>query len=622
MQYEQDSMAKIKIILRITLPVFLTVTLFAVALFFIAIPSQRHNLLQSRKNMLCEMTNTSWSLIAHYHQLSLSGSLSLEEAQYRAAERIRSMRYGAEGKDYFWINDTIPCVIMHPYRSDLENTNVSQFVDPHGKRLFVEFVEVTKVYESGFVDYMWQWKDDSTRIVPKISSVRIFRPWGWIVGTGLYIEDVSMQISQIVAKAVRLFAVFLALVVALSMYIIWRSLISEDKRLKFETELRQMKSHLQNVIDSMPIALIAVDENCNVTQWNTKATSLPFFAHARAMGNVIDSVYNIIPDLCAIIKDSIKTKIVYEDNRVLVAFNDMERWINFTIYPLISNGTDGAVILIEDITERIKIEEMMIQSEKMISVGGLAAGMAHEINNPLSGILQNAQVLKKRFDPEFLHNKKIADEYGFSLSAFSHYIEKRGITEMIEWIEKCGRRAAKIVENMLSFSRKSESVFENCEIAELLDNTIELVASDFDMQHEYDFKQINIIRDYQDSLPVAYIEPGLIQQVFLNILLNGAQAMAEAETENPAFKLHLSHSDKFFTIEISDNGPGIDNDKIAYIFEPFYTTKSVGVGTGLGLSVSYFIITEHHHGEMTVVSEQQQGSTFKIKLPCDLRGDL
>ena len=107
------------------------------------------------------------------------------------------MRYGPESKDYFWINDMQPRLIMHPYRTDLEGKDIAGFTDPSGKHLFVEVVRTVKNSGAGYVDYQWQWKDDPDRIVPKISYVKGFDPWGWIIGTGIYVEDVHTEIAAI-----------------------------------------------------------------------------------------------------------------------------------------------------------------------------------------------------------------------------------------------------------------------------------------------------------------------------------------------------------------------------------------------------------------------------------------
>ena len=146
------------------------------------------------------------------------------DAQQKAIAEIKQIRYGEEMKDYFWITDMQPNMIMHPYRSDLDGKSLNDFKDPHGKRLFVEFVNVVKKDEQGYVDYMWQWKDDSLRIVPKLSYVKLFKPWGWIIGTGIYIEDVKKEIKALTQKLIWISIGISVLIALLLLFISQQSL--------------------------------------------------------------------------------------------------------------------------------------------------------------------------------------------------------------------------------------------------------------------------------------------------------------------------------------------------------------------------------------------------------------
>jgi len=259
----------------------------------------------------------------------------------------------------------------------------------------------------------------------------------------------------------------------------------------------------------------------------------------------------------------------------------------------------------------------MIQSEKMLSVGGLAAGMAHEINNPLAGILQNIQVVQDRTSTGLEINEEVAAECGTTLDAIGAYMKRRRVDSMLEAIRESGSRAAKIVDNMLSFSRKSSSEVDYHNPGNLLDQTIDLAANDYDLRKKYDFRKVEIVRQYEPGLNRVPCEGTKIQQVLLNLLKNGAHAMAEQEnpTEPPRLILRTMRDGQMARIEVEDNGTGMDEATRKRVFEPFFTTKEVGVGTGLGLSVSYFIITENHHGTMAVESTSGRGSKFIIRLP-------
>jgi signal transduction histidine kinase len=251
----------------------------------------------------------------------------------------------------------------------------------------------------------------------------------------------------------------------------------------------------------------------------------------------------------------------------------------------------------------------------MMSVGGLAAGMAHEINNPLGGILQGVQNVQRRLSSGLKANQKTSEETGVDLEKLQSYLEKRGIISQLNGIRDSGKKATQIISNMLQFSRKSESLMAPTNLPELMDNVLELAGKDYNLKKKYDFKKIKIIKKYEPNLPPIPITETEIEQVVLNLLNNAGWAMSE--NRQPQIILRIKLDDEMVRIEVEDNGPGIDEETRKHVFEPFYTTKPVGEGTGLGLSVSYMIITNNHKGTMEVESELGKGTNFIIKLPLD-----
>jgi signal transduction histidine kinase len=192
---------------------------------------------------------------------------------------------------------------------------------------------------------------------------------------------------------------------------------------------------------------------------------------------------------------------------------------------------------------------------------------------------------------------------------------------MLEALESAGQRAAKIVNNMLGFSRKSDAHFSSQNLVQLLDEACELASSEYDLKKNYDFRNIAIIRDYDNTVPEVVCDANQIQQVLFNLITNAAQAMADgAHKRSPRLTLRLAPDGKHVRIDVEDNGPGMDEETRKRVFEPFFTTKEVGVGTGLGLSVSYFIVTENHGGTIEVDSAPGRGARFIIRLPKDGTG--
>lgn len=393
--------------------------------------------------------------------------------------------------------------------------------------------------------------------------------------------------------------------------------IEAHDRRRAEIEINRIRQHLQNMIDSMPSVLIGVDQDGLVTHWNEEAARLTCMRADQARGYPFDTVFPMLFEKRDRILEAVHANAATEAERISTEMPDEgQRLFEFMVYPLTEDDNQGAVIRVDDVTARAQMEEIMVQTEKMMSVGGLAAGMAHEINNPLGGILQACQNIIRRTSPDLPKNREIAERLGIDLVTLQDYMQERGIVEFIEGIRSDGTRAAKIVADMLAFSRKSESHFAPARLDVLMDTALRLAENDYDLKKQYDFRRVSIQRVYEPDLPEVRCEKTKIEQVFLNLIKNAAQAMAtNPDQAEPTITISTGSSPEFVEIEVIDNGPGMTEAVRKRVFEPFFTTKEVGVGTGLGLSVSYFIVAKQHRGTMIVDSTLGQGTRFVIRFP-------
>jgi PAS domain S-box-containing protein len=241
---------------KIVLPTIFSILLFILTIFFFIIPRFKENNMNGKREMIKELTNSALSILSKYENDEREGLLTRDEAQRTAISRIQYLRYGEENKDYFWITDMTPVMIMHPFRDDLNGKDLSDFTDPHGKRLFVEFVNTVKKSEQGYVDYMWQWKDDSLHIVPKLSYVKIFKPWNWVIGTGVYIEDVKKEIAILTNRMIWISITISLLISVLLFYIIKQSLGIERKRMQAVNELHESKEKFRTLVEAATEGLI------------------------------------------------------------------------------------------------------------------------------------------------------------------------------------------------------------------------------------------------------------------------------------------------------------------------------------------------------------------------------
>lgn len=242
-------------------------------------------------------------------------------------------------------------------------------------------------------------------------------------------------------------------------------------------------------------------------------------------------------------------------------------------------------------SEIVRAQEQLVNAEKLASLGRMAAGVAHELNSPLTGIVTFAHLMLKRLPQE--RKDDIED-----------------LNVIIDQAERCSR----IVKGLLGFSRRTASEKAEINVNTLIENSLSMVKNQA--------KFHNIIFDValDKTIPEVKVDPSQIQQVFLNLLLNASDAMEEKGRITIASRLVETDNGKFIELEFTDTGPGIPEEIMGRIFEPFFTTKPTGKGTGLGLSVSYGIIKKHE-GQIFVKSEYGKGASFFIHLPIDATGE-
>lgn len=348
-------------------------------------------------------------------------------------------------------------------------------------------------------------------------------------------------------------------------------------------ELERLKDYSENIIESLTVGVVVLDQGGKIIGWN------------RVMEDTFQMKKNTVMDKSLV-------EVMGEDNfhalfppdtqkdfRLLSEISiDMPsgetKIFDIAKTPLRDNEMNpyGTIIVFEDTTERTSLQQQLLTSEKLASVGLLSAGVAHEINTPLTGISSYVQMLQK----------KLAD------SPHSQILEK---------IEAQTDRVAKIVKNLLNFARNpSESLFYQIDLKESIQGIISLI--------DYKLKNLNITLE----LDLAAVKPiwaqgERLQQVFINIILNAIDAMPDGGT----LSIALAQEDNLAVVKIKDTGTGIMSQHMPHIFDPFFTTKGIGKGTGLGLSISYAIIKEHE-GHLSVESEADKGSLFTIVIPMDL----
>lgn len=238
---------------RIVWPTVIAAILFAVSSFTIIVPLFRRSIINQKKETIRELTRTAASAIAFYIHQEQSGQMSRAAAQAEAAAELSELRYGDEGKDYFWITDMQPVMVMHPYRPDLTGQDLTDYTDREdksGKRLFVEFVQLVEENNEGYLEYEWQWKDDVTRTAPKLSYVRKIPEWDWIIGTGIYIHDVEAEIATLSKNLWIADSIIALILLTILGNLLFQSRRIEQERTRAEHGLREAKDRYRALVEA------------------------------------------------------------------------------------------------------------------------------------------------------------------------------------------------------------------------------------------------------------------------------------------------------------------------------------------------------------------------------------
>jgi len=370
-------------------------------------------------------------------------------------------------------------------------------------------------------------------------------------------------------------------------------------------QLHQVKNYLNNIVDSMPSMLIGVDTREKITQWNSEAEKITGIAAKDANNKRLSDVFPELSQKIKLSRGSILDDKPYQVTNFSLDYKGRKNFYDITVFPLIANGLEGAAIRVDDVTEQLKLEEQLRQTQKMESIGLLAGGLAHDFNNILGGIIGPLSYIKHKKD-----KIKSTREYD----------------ELIEQIELSANRAKDVVKQLLTLSRKEEFSFTSVDLNSTIQHVMKICKNTLD-------KRIELNPLYLNEPAIVCADPNQIEQALLNLCVNSAHAMTimkkEGEPWGGKLTVSLQHHDAdkefcanhpgaeegfYWMLSVKDEGAGMSREMISDIFSPFYTTKSQDMGTGLGLSMVFNIIKQHK-GLITVYSEIGQGSRFNIYLP-------
>jgi PAS domain S-box-containing protein len=353
-------------------------------------------------------------------------------------------------------------------------------------------------------------------------------------------------------------------------------------------ELALLKEFNESIIESVNVGLLAVDEEGRITRCNSTFEDLLVMPRDQVVGKLVDEIFDpaFALNLANILGKSRWHLTEIRNAYKLHTYDSKGKSLilNVAVAPLrsVSNAQTGAIVVLENVSSRVKLEETLQQSEKLSSIGLLAAGVAHEVNTPLTGVSSYTQMLLGMIpdtDPKHA---------------------------LLQKMQRQTDRASNIVSNLLNFSRTGNAIdLAEIDINKLLDDTLQL------LEPQLRKSNVDVVKFYAPIPPLVFGNAGKLQQVFTNLVLNARDAMLSGGRITLLTSLEDENQ---IVIEVADTGVGIAPENISKIFDPFFTTKGVGNGTGLGLAVSYGIVQEHA-GTIEVRSESGHGATFRLVFP-------
>jgi len=381
-----------------------------------------------------------------------------------------------------------------------------------------------------------------------------------------------------------------------------------------QSRLLEAQKRTRSIIDSMPSMIVGVSADHHITDWNAHMVDFTGVTLDAAQGKVFNEVAAEYQFLLETIDRSIKEKSIQRLEKQSIYHDNKRSFQDILIYPIALENELGAVVRMDDVTNRIQLEKVMSQNAKMSSVGTLAAGMAHQLSTPIGAISQGVQNIHRRLDPALEANKDVATEMAIDLQKVSEYLEKRKVTEFLTQVEHSVEDANKILNNLLAFSKPSTSVKSTVDLKTLLNHALELAKSDYDLTKKMDFAHTTVNLNMPESALNVYVASTDIEQALLSIIKYSAQNMQYIDRAR-SITVTASLEEGFVSLELRDNGPGLEAEVLSHVFDPFFTQKTQGEQIGMGLSVSYKTITEEHNGSMSIENAQPTGLVFKILLP-------
>ena len=362
------------------------------------------------------------------------------------------------------------------------------------------------------------------------------------------------------------------------------TLVDITEKRKMERQLEEQEEFRRRLVDRFPDLILVVDLAEHYTFVSARAKDMLGYEPQDMIGKKITDVEDHSPELAALYHDVVSGKEVFGSAEYSARHRDGSwRTMRASASQLDADGkTSGVIISVRDITLERRLEQQVVQSERLAAMGAMIGGVAHELNNPLTSILGVSELLQ---DTETNETSR----------------------KQLAMLQQQARRAAEIVQNLTYFARPPAPGKSRINLAEIVERTLNL--------HAYSLRKNNVTVDFlkESGIPYALGDPHQLMQVFLNLIVNAEQAIREGR-EKGTLRIRIGKAENSVWVSFHDDGPGIPKENLPSIFDPFYTTKRPGRGTGLGLSICKSVMKEHN-GSVEAANSSDGGAVFTVTLP-------
>ncbi len=556
-----------KIFTKIAWLSLISVIPFVLLVFFFILPSLEQQMYIEKKNNLQHSVEVVYSLISEQARLASENMLSDSEVKEKVKEMVQSLRYA--DRNYFWINNMEPRMIMHPFQPELNGQLISGIKDPNGKFMFIEMTEIAKRDGGGFVSYMWP-KPEYDKPLAKISYVKSFEKWNWVIGTGIYVNDIEEELSELASKVI-LFLIFTIILTVFAGYII---------ALKISKPIKALSEAAVKVANGNT----DIQVNINSDDETGKLS--------KSFNIMIENIKTSIEGLN---KKSLEAKLATD--KILAAKGEVEKH-QTQLEELVSQRTEKLSKVNRELSIEVKkrkeVEtEVITALEKEKQVNELKtrfiSTVSHEIRTPLTAIKSSAELLKRY--AKGLNIKEKDEQLGRIVNSVDYLIV--------------------LLENVLMMSRTDSGkiIFspQEVDLDELVKHTVDKIETADEKKHLFNYifngEKKNIITDSK-----------LLGITVTNLVNNAVKYSPDKS------KIQVNVSlNQFLTIEVIDEGIGVPEEGKELLFEPFYRASNAEKykGSGLGLSIVKHSV-ELLNGTIAVESKIDEGSRFVVKIPIDL----